>query len=53
MTYKVISPIVNLVVKVYEEGVSLTSKQMKEEIEPFIIRKEGLKKYFIKILVGL
>ena len=53
MTYKIISPIVNLVEKVYEKGVSLTSKQMKEEIEPFIIRKEGLKKYFIKILVGL
>ncbi len=50
MTYNAISPIVNLVGKVYEKGISLTPKQMKKEIEPFLIRKDGLKKYFITIV---
>ena len=49
MTYKAIHPIVNLVKGVYERGVKLTPKQMKV-VEESLIRKEGLKKYFITIL---
>ena len=49
MTYKAISPIVNLVKGVYERGVKLAPKQMKV-VEESLIRKEGLKKYFITIL---
>lgn len=53
MTYKAISPMVSLVQKVYKKGIALTPKQMKADIEPFLIRKDGLKKYFITILPGL
>ena len=49
MTYKTISPIVTLVEKVYTKGISLTPKQMKKEVEPYLIRKPGLEKYFITI----
>jgi hypothetical protein len=49
MTYKAISPIVNLVKGVYERGVKIAPKEMKV-IEESLIRKEGLEKYFITIL---
>ena len=46
MTYNSISPIVKLIDRIYEQGVKLTPKEMKD-IEQSIIRKEGLEKYFI------
>lgn len=48
MTYRGINPVVELVRKVYERGVSLSKKEMKP-IERELMRKKGLEKYFIAI----
>ncbi len=48
MTYKGIHPVVHVVKKTYEKGVSLTKKAM-QELECGIERLEGLEKYFVTI----